>query len=257
MCAAINALLLFIYTLHMFSYNIHTNSIDLGANVTVSEIDGLETITTASGTLSLSGADVVDVNNLSVVTVTAQNLISASAEITTAKIDTLRSIIANIGTATIDALTSTTARIQDLFTTNLNLVTLTVRELFASVVSIDGKLDVYGTVSNFGDTYMNRDATVTRDMIVGGTFSASNIIKFAGNITFTDTTGEYVWRHATLKPPIVHLGNMVAEAGGRAILTTLEFSEADYATFRFYQLSFIGPVAIGGTIKVCFIAIGS
>jgi hypothetical protein len=238
------------------NYNIHTNSTDLGANVTVSEIDGLETITSADGTISFSGADVSDVNNLSVIAVHAHKLISDSAEIIDGSIDTLKSITANVGTATIDALTCTTAHIQDLFTTNLNLVTLTVRELFATTVSIDGKLDVYGTVSNFGDTYMNRDASVTRDMIVGGSFTAGNIIKYAGSITFTGTTGEYVWRHAALKPPVIHLGHMVTGGGARPIITCLEYSELDYATWRFFQMSFIGPAPIGGTIDVCFIAIG-
>jgi hypothetical protein len=233
------------------AYNIHTNVTDLGASVTVSEIDGLERVTTDSGSLSLSGADVVDINNIVAAGVTTQSIISAVATLATATIDALTATAATMTSATIDALTATTATIRDLTVVNLNMDTLTVRELFASVVSIDNKLDVYGQVSVFGDTY------TSRDMIVGGSFTAGNVIKYAGSVTLSpDGTGEYVWQHAPLKAPVVHLAHMVTGPGGRPIITCLEYSELDYATWRFFQMSFIGPAAIGGTIQVCFLAIG-
>jgi hypothetical protein len=256
----------------MYKYNIHTNTTDLGSSVSVSEIDGLEKVTTADGHLSLSGASVQDVEDIVASgTITTQSIISTIAQVASATIEALTSTTATVASATIEALsattatvasatietlTSTTATVRDLFVTNLTLTTLTVRELFASVVSIDGTLDVYGTTSFFEDTYMNRDATVTRNLNVGGTFTAGNIIKYAGAITLTDTTGEYVWRHATLNPPVIHLALMVTGAGARPIITCLEYSEVDYATWRFFQMSFIGPAPIGGTIQVCFLAIG-
>jgi hypothetical protein len=246
-------------------YNIHTNVIDLGAAVTVSEIDGLETVTTADGQLSLSGSNVVDIGNIVSVSLNTQRLTSLVANIASATIDalsattlnatTLTATAANLTNATIDALTSTTATIRDLFATNFETVTLTLKELYADLVQVDGTLTVNQNATFFADTFMNRDATVARDLLVGGSFTAGNVITFEAFIK-PNSAGEYVWRHAPLKPPVVHLGAIEARGGGRPLIACLEYSEKDYATFRFYQLSIIGPEAIGDTNKVCFLAIG-
>jgi hypothetical protein len=257
----------------MYKYNIHTNSTDLGASVSVSEIDGLEKITTAEGRLSLSGADVDDVGDLVALgTITAQSLIATIAKMGSATIDTLTSTLATIGAstigtatigtatiraATIDALTSTTAHIQDLFTTNLNLVTLTVRDLYATLVQIDGNLTTYGNASFSGDTFMNRDASVTKDLVVGGSVKAGNIIRFTGSVR-ADSGGEYRWDHAPLISPITYFASLKTNVDSRPSFALLAHTDPGYsATWIFWFSSAFGWERRGDLCDVNFLAIGS
>jgi hypothetical protein len=241
------------------SYNIHTNVTDLGASVTVSEIDGLETVTTADGQLSLSGSNVVDIGNIVAVSLNTQRLTSLVANIASATIDalsstTLNATAANLTNATVDALTSTTATIRDLFATNFQTVTLTLKELYADLVQIDGTLTVFKDAIFMADTFMNRDASVTRDLVVGGSFTAGNIIKFVGDIK-PNSEGAFTWRHAPLKPPVIHFAS-IEMLGGSPLIACLAYDQPDEATWRFYSLGFLGPQVIGDTNKVCFLAIG-
>jgi hypothetical protein len=244
------------------SFNIHTGYGDIGDTIDVSEIDGLEKIVSADGSISFSGAILKDVDFISPIGMETHNLKADLATIGSAVFDAIRSAVANIdvitsATATLGVITSTTMTVADLFVTNtMNLRTLIVNEFYADIARIT-KLTVDGDFSVMGDTYLNRDVQVTRDVIIGGTLKAHNIITFSGNVQLDGTTGEYVWRHYELKPPVVHYASFHTNGGGWVGLVTLEYSDEVSATFRFYKHSFIGFESIGGTLLVNFIAIGS
>jgi hypothetical protein len=245
----------------MPNFNIHTGYGDIGDTIDVSEIDGLEKVVSADGTISFSGAIIKDVDYISSIKIDTHDLRADLATIGSAVIDSIKSASAVIDslkstTAAIDTINSTTATIRDLLVTNMNMVTLTVKELYADIARITA-LTIDGDLSVMKNTFLNKDVQVTGDVTIGGTFKAHNIITFSGTVRLNNTTGEYVWRHYELKPPVTHYASFATGGGGLVKLVLLEGSDEFSATFRFFLYTFIGFELYGGLVEVNFLAIGS
>jgi hypothetical protein len=188
------------------SFNIHTNVVDLGAAVSVSEIDGLERVTTAEGELSLSGANVFDVGNITAIGVTTQSLISAVATLATATIDALTSTTATMATATINALTSTTATIDALNSTVATIVDLTVKTLHMDLLRL--KDLVVDNLAEFNNIVVSGEAKFDSNAIVAGSLIANNIVSDRPHIQ-TDENGNYQWEHGRiLTSPVMYYASV-------------------------------------------------
>jgi hypothetical protein len=231
----------------MYKYNIHTNATDLGASVSVAEIDGLERIETAEGRLSLSGANVVDVGEFD-----ADKVVSRSIKATAGDIEILNAGSLGVrgdvdvtgslraaGNVQISGLaTIAEATIASLHTTMTDCVRLIAVNLSAAIA---GFAQVTATAGDI-ETLDAGSLGVRGDVDVTGSLRAGNIICTVLTVV-ADATGFYVWTHAVLKPPVFHIA--IPEGGEQLRLMNTDETSA---RFLFYT---------DAPVRVHFLAIGA
>jgi hypothetical protein len=227
----------------MYKYNIHTNATDLGASVSVAEIDGLERIETAEGRLSLSGANVVDVGEFDADKVVSRSIKADRASITdltstTGDIEILNAgslgvrgdvdvtgALRAAGNVQISGLaTIAEATIASLHTTMTDCVRLIAVNLSAAIAGFAQVTATAGDVEtlNAGSLGVRGDVDVT------GSLRAGNIICTVLTVV-ADAQGFYVWTHAVLKPPVFHIA--IPEGGEQLrLMNTDETSAVFYFT---------------------------
>jgi hypothetical protein len=240
---------------------------NVDTSILTAEAGSINTLTSDSATINTLTSDVATVRDFNATTVTTQNLNSSTAGIVLARIQNLiaddgrfDSIVARLIDATritaqnivsaagdITNLTSEVITADSIVARLIDATRVTAQNIIATVGNItalttDSIISRIATINQL--TTLNLTATaasVTNDMTVGGSLTASNIVSTVVTVV-ADPQGFYTWTHAALRPPVAHF--IMAESG-----EVVRMMSTTPASARFFLYT-------AAPIRMHFLAIG-
>jgi hypothetical protein len=226
-------------------------------NLLTADTASIKTLASDVASIMTLTSDVATVRDFNATTVTSQNLNSSTAAIILARIKNLIADTGSFDSLVSGLIDATRITAQNIVATLGNITSLTSDSLISRIATINQLTTIALTATGARITNLTSEAitavsaqvtaltaitaSITNDMTVGGSLSASNIVSTVMTVV-ADAQGFYTWTHAALRPPVAHF--IMAESG-----EVVRMMSTTPASARFF-------LYVDTPIRMHFLAIG-
>jgi hypothetical protein len=226
-------------------------------NLLTADTASIKTLASDVASIMTLTSDVATVRDFNATTVTSQNLNSSTAAIILARIKNLIADTGSFDSLVSGLIDATRITAQNIVATLGNITSLTSDSLISRIETINQLTTIALTATGARITNLTSEAitavsaqvtaltaitaSITNDMTVGGSLSASNIVSTVMTVV-ADAQGFYTWTHAALRPPVAHF--IMAESG-----EVVRMMSTTAASARFFLYT-------AAPIRMHFLAIG-
>jgi hypothetical protein len=191
------------------NFNIHTGQVSFGGALSVGEIDDLEQVTSADGTISFNGSSFSDVGNISM-----QDLRTTTAEIGVVTADGVNATLLRAVTVYAGAVTATSVNAGDIKCATAEVGVLQAKDIQSATAEIGDVKSPAAEIGELTATNVNTGdiksataemgaVTVSGDCTVVGSLNAGNIVATFQHVRLDARDNSWTWiTGKTLKPPI-------------------------------------------------------